>query len=741
MTDDPSRTHAAALRDRLRASLPAAARRAWDLEVWLRALVTATFVFGTIEVLVGFWFGHAWSVASGGVLVAYGLIVVWSRRRYGVGDGTTVAIVVAGLLLLAVALAMVLPLGRAPLAIVPVMASLLATAYGGPRAGALVAACWVGAIGLALVPLVGATETVVPASFRAGLLVTTQAFIGSMSILLAYRLYGSLRGALAQAREREQEARAFFDHALDAVITMDQRGIVVGWNPRAEAMFGWSRDEAIGRSLSSLIVPAELRAAHEAGLQRAVATGAGPVLNTRTQVEARHRDGSVFPVELSVIPLELGGRNVFGGFIRDLSAERAADERLDDERRQRAEVAVALASIRAQPTVEATAAAICAGALAHTSMTVAGLYRFLPSGDAIALAVEAPPGAPIAVGEAVDHARAAYLRERAAVGPWVESWHDGADADPYRHQWREVGLTGSVHAPITSHDEVIGILILGTTAPIGTDELTRHLSTAVEFGALASALLARELESRTGLEASRALLSGVIADGSFDIVFQPVIELQGRAVMGYEALTRFRDGTRPDVRFADAHRHGLGQALENVTLRAAVEAATILPTGTWLALNISPEMLLDRRRVDQVLARADRPVVLELAESMAVSDYRAIQSAIAARPEVRLAVDDAGAGYAGLRHLVELRPAFVKLDLHLVRNLDQDTARQALIAGMAHFAESTGCELIAEGIETSSELEAVRSLGVPMGQGYLLGRPAPAARFATPRATTVRKAS
>ena len=93
-------------------------------------------------------------------------------------------------------------------------------------------------------------------------------------------------------------------------------------------------------------------------------------------------------------------------------------------------------------------------------------------------------------------------------------------------------------------------------------------------------------------------------------------------------------------------------------------------------------------------------------------------------PAVKLAVDDAGAGYASLRHILELNPAVVKLDRVLVSGLDADEARRALIAGIRHFTQLAGCELIAEGIETTAELEALRAIGVTLGQGYLLGRPA-----------------
>jgi len=97
------------------------------------------------------------------------------------------------------------------------------------------------------------------------------------------------------------------------------------------------------------------------------------------------------------------------------------------------------------------------------------------------------------------------------------------------------------------------------------------------------------------------------------------------------------------------------------------------------------------------------------------------------RGKAQLAVDDAGAGYAGLRHILELKPQFVKLDISLVRNVDADRARQAMVAGMAYFASHSNCELIAEGIETAEELTELIRLGVSLGQGYLFGKPGPVA--------------
>jgi EAL domain-containing protein (putative c-di-GMP-specific phosphodiesterase class I) len=131
-----------------------------------------------------------------------------------------------------------------------------------------------------------------------------------------------------------------------------------------------------------------------------------------------------------------------------------------------------------------------------------------------------------------------------------------------------------------------------------------------------------------------------------------------------------------------------------------------------------------------VLARTDRPVVLEVTEHAEIEDYSLLMAALdQVRSHAMLAVDDAGAGYAGLHHILELRPQYVKLDISLVRNIDSDPARQAMVTGMCRFAESVGCALIAEGIETENELTTLKLLKVEYGQGYYLARPAPIAAW------------
>jgi len=210
-------------------------------------------------------------------------------------------------------------------------------------------------------------------------------------------------------------------------------------------------------------------------------------------------------------------------------------------------------------------------------------------------------------------------------------------------------------------------------------------------------------------------------------VLQPIVEMANGEVLGYEALTRFSDGTPPDQVFKAAADAGLGLQLEAVTIEVALDAAAPLRGDCFLDINVSPDLVMARKPLQGLLRRSAPGVVLEITEHVDVQDYEILRASLASLgSDVRFAVDDAGAGFASLRHILELAPSHVKLDRGLVARIDTDPARQALVAGLVHFATEIAVMLIAEGVETEDERQTLLRLGVHVGQGYLLGRPAPA---------------
>ena len=226
-------------------------------------------------------------------------------------------------------------------------------------------------------------------------------------------------------------------------------------------------------------------------------------------------------------------------------------------------------------------------------------------------------------------------------------------------------------------------------------------------------------EQRREVEALLAL-PGAIAPA-----FQPVMEVATGRVAGFEALARFAPPNEraPQLWFAQAHRCGLGPALEAAAIRAAL-AVPDRPAGAFLALNVSPAALLSPE-VKAALPIELDGVAIELTEHEAFDEDVALELELAALRErgARIALDDAGAGYAGLQQLIRLRPDIVKVDRSLVAGIHQDASKRALLEALARFAGTTGAAVCAEGVEEIAELRALAGLDVTYAQGYALARP------------------
>ncbi len=508
------------------------------------------------------------------------------------------------------------------------------------------------------------------------------------------------------------------------MVITDLAGTVEYVNPAFERMSGYRRDEAVGEN-PRILKSGRQTAAFYRALWRRLGHGqawSGTLVN-------RRKDGSVYEVEATISPIRAPGGGVTGyvGVQRDVTAVRASESALASEVRERAQVAAALARLQPGPTAEETAADICSELLALPGLDIAAVFDFTGPTRAVPLASGGPTGLPFSPGVAIPAPRAEYLYERALRGPWAEEWRARPEDGAYGVAMLRVGTKASAFAPIRNGDGLLGLVAVGTTDAAYARHLVDHLPIVSEFAATASALLSPRLEFGHRADVARARIAQVLADRAFQPVFQPVLTLGTRRCVGYEALTRFADGTPPDRMIREARAVGLGPDIELATLTAAIEAARSLPGGRWLSLNISPDVLVLTDRLVGPFAATPRRLVLEVTEHEAIDEYAAVRSAVAhLGPSVRLAVDDAGSGFASLRHVVELRPQFLKVDISLVRDVDRDLTRQAMVAGLAQFAQRARCTVIAEGIETRAEADMLRELAVRYGQGYFLGRPVPA---------------
>lgn len=238
--------------------------------------------------------------------------------------------------------------------------------------------------------------------------------------------------------------------------------------------------------------------------------------------------------------------------------------------------------------------------------------------------------------------------------------------------------------------------------------------------------LAHRLSDARLEDAIDAVLSGRRA---IDLVYQPIVDIARGVVAGYETLARFPGpaGITPDVWLSTARRRGVDTNIELRILMQAIEARLQAPRACFLTVNVGPTVMLAPEWMELMdLVSSLEGLVIEVTEHAAIDDYDKVRKALdrARTKGALVAVDDAGSGYASLSHIMALRPEFVKVDRAFAVECDRDPARVAVIELMNNFAARINASVIVEGIERHEELESIAALDVPLGQGFLFGRPA-----------------
>ena len=235
----------------------------------------------------------------------------------------------------------------------------------------------------------------------------------------------------------------------------------------------------------------------------------------------------------------------------------------------------------------------------------------------------------------------------------------------------------------------------------------------------------------------RCTLQEVLLEDKLATVFQPVVNLRNRAVLGLEALSRGPEGTlfhAPLRLFALAEESDLAFELDRKCRRRALSCARSLPAGKKLFINVLPSALYDPEFQGESLIAQLEPlglapdrIVLEITEKYAIENYDVFAESLAEfkRLGFQIAVDDVGAGYSGLEKIARLEPNYLKLDRELIKDIDSSYIRREMSRALKAFADKIGSTIIAEGIEREAELATLVELGIEFGQGFLLARPAP----------------
>ncbi|MDZ7803980.1 EAL domain-containing protein [Thiohalophilus sp.] len=255
----------------------------------------------------------------------------------------------------------------------------------------------------------------------------------------------------------------------------------------------------------------------------------------------------------------------------------------------------------------------------------------------------------------------------------------------------------------------------------------RDLAMMHAFSEVAAEQIEQDLEEREKHNEIKHRISRVIDNELLNPVFQPIYDITTNTPTGFESLTRFKaePARTPDVWFNEAAQVGLGVDLEIMALRRVLAEAERISSGYYVSVNLSPKTLLDGHIEELLCTQPDGRLVLELTEHAVVDCYEDLVDALLPLRNygVRLAVDDAGAGFASFRHILALKPDIIKLDISITRNIDRDANRCELARGLMGFAHAVGSKIVAEGVETEAELDALRKIGIDMAQGYLLGKP------------------
>jgi len=294
---------------------------------------------------------------------------------------------------------------------------------------------------------------------------------------------------------------------------------------------------------------------------------------------------------------------------------------------------------------------------------------------------------------------------------------------------RALPVGAHMSVPIRLRDgSVYGTFCCFSHAPNGTLN-ERDLGMMRVFAEMVGEQIQEEVSRRDAFRLMEGQIDQVLGSDGLNMVFQPIYDVMDGRVVGFESLARFSSEPyrTPDLWFADAAAVGRGLELELRTIRLALSALDVLAADTYVAVNASPATVIHGELGKVLSGLPLQRIVVEVTEHHVVERYEELAAVLRPLQEagLRVAIDDAGAGYASFRHILNLRPEIVKLDASITRAIDMDRSRRALAAALRSFAFETGCSIVAEGIETPAELETLKSLGIHKAQGYHLGRPMP----------------
>ena len=554
--------------------------------------------------------------------------------------------------------------------------------------------------------------------------------------------------ALAESNERYY---AVIKTALDAVVQMNDAGIITGWNAQAEKIFGWTREEALGRVMHETIIPPQLREAHVQGLKHFLSTGEGAILNSRIELSALHRDGHEFPVELSITPVKVADKYEFSGFIRDITDKKKAEDQIWKQAN--------FDTLTGLPNRHMfyDRLALEIKKAGRTSLPMALLYidldHFKEINDTLGhsmgdkMLVETTRRISACVRETDTVARLGgdefiiiltELNEVSRVDALAQHiLHELAE--PFRLEGEMVYVSASIGITLYPHD--------ATAVEDMVKNADQAMYAAKAAGRNRFSYFAQSMQQTA--QAKLRLISdlrGALVACEFRVYYQPIVELATGHIHKAEALIRWQHPLRGMVSPAEfiplAEETGLiveiGDWVFRETAHQVKRWKALYDTEFQISVNMSPVQFHSAGSSCQTwpvylreLGVPGQGIVIEITEGLLLNEESGVKDKLLRfhGAGVQISLDDFGTGYSSLSYLQKFDIDYLKIDQSFTRGLEPGSKNMALSEAIIVMAHKLGMQVIAEGVETEAQRTLLAAAGCDCGQGYLFSRPVPAEKF------------
>ena len=577
------------------------------------------------------------------------------------------------------------------------------------------------------------------------------------SVLLALLAWMLMRGRIRAMKAAldisasESRLRAIVDTAMDAVVQMNAAGRITGWSGQAANMFGWSREEAVGRELHSMIIPPQYREAHLQGMQHFQKTGEAPILNKRIEILALRRDGSEFYVELAISLVRWAGEYEFCAFISDITEKKASDALIWKQANFDPLTQLPnrhMFHLRLEQEILNTQ---------RTSLNLALLFidldRFKEVNDTL--------------GHNVGDQLLTEVAQRLSSSVRKSDMVARLGGDEFTVILSQLTDTNQVDTvaqnilrrlsePFTLNDEIayVSASIGITLYPVDSDRVEQLLMNADQ------AMYAAKKRGRNRFsyftpfmreEAQQRLklineMRVALVEQQFKVYFHPIIDMRSGKIVKAEALLRWehpQHGMAGEMEIIPlAEETGLIVEIGDWVFREAARWASrwqaLTPHGLQVGINMSPvQFQAEGEHIDewlkylQELGLSGTNIVIEITEGVLLHVDSAISDILLRFRDagIQVSIDDFGTGYSALSYLKKFDIDYLKIDLSFVRDLETDPNDRALSEAIIMMAHKLGLKVIAEGVETQGQLKLLAAAGCDYAQGYLFSKPIPPEEF------------